>query len=355
GSIALVLNLVVMTASAGPLRFESLPEGLPAPRENSEVGVLGSAVSDPYAVYYQKLLDQVESKVYGLAMTAVETPISQAEKSYYVESISLGLVRALMNDKLIASEHEREILLFRAIQIYEDSRVNGERIFEIMIRTIDAAKPGTSGIQLPTEMTDGSVVYSPNYRYERELTAEEKTALYAQKVKEFTDAGGNLSEVKVMTKETVAALPEKSMVEFVEMASEIRFTTGSAGHILMAGGQDVLSAGTMMILKDRAGVPRLLVVSNSSGSYKPDLLPVDEFAAKMGSLLNVPAEQIVITKGEPTSTQTMKILLKASGMKPDEIKAIVSELKGTGEVAQLNPSAVIPTASARAAACRAVF
>jgi hypothetical protein len=357
GSIALVLNLVVMTASAGPLKFDSLPEGLPAARENSEVGVLGSALSDPYAVYYQKLLDLVESKVYGLALTAVETPVSQAEKSYYTESLALGLVRALLNDKNIKSEFERESLVYRATAIYEDARVNGERIFEVMIRAIDSAKPGTSGIQLPTERHDGNVTYSPNYRFERALTLEEQRDQYGKKLQEFKAAGGDLSEVKIMSPAEIGQLPEKSMVEFVEMAStgEIRFTQGSAGHILMARGEQVTSAGTMLLLKDKAGTPRFIVVSNSSGSYKPDMLPVDMLAEKLGAIMGIPREHILITKGEPTSTQTMKILMKASGVNPEVVKATLAETKANGEAAQANPAQFIPDKAARAAACRAVF
>jgi hypothetical protein len=355
-SIALALQLAGFTASAGPLNFDALPEGLPAARENSEIGVLGSAVHDPYAVYYQKLLDLVESKVYGLTLTAGEAPVSQAEKIYYVESLALGLARQIMNDERIESLYEREILLYRALKIYGDARFSGERIFEIMIRAIDAAKPGTSGIQLPTEISEGHVVYSPNYRYERELTQKEQRELYKQKLKEFTDAGGSLDEVKLMSVETISALPEKTMIEFVQMANgQIRFTQGSAGHILMARGNKVLSAGTMMIVKDKAGAPRIAVVSNSSGSYKPDLMPIEDLAQRIGRMLDIPAEQILITKGEPTTTQTVKILLKATGVDGDVIKTAVGLMKKDGELAQVDPTAFIPTASAKAAACRAIF
>lgn len=355
-TIALVLQIAGLSASAGPLKFDQFPEGLPAARENSEVGVLGSAVHDPYAIYYQKLLDQVESKVYGLSLIAVETPVAQAEKIYYVESLSLGLVREIMNDKRIETEYERDILLYRAIKIYSDARFSAERIFEIMIRAIDAAKPGTSGIQLPTEKADGTVVYSPNYRYERELSAIEKKNLYRAKLQEFTKAGGSLDEVKIMNPETVSALPEKSIVEFVQMANgQIRFSQGSAGHILMARGNDVLSAGTMMIVKDKAGQPRLAVISNSSGSYKPDLMPIEELSQRIGRMLGIPDEQVLITKGEPTTTQTVKILLKATGIDADLIKDTIAMVKRDGERAQIEPTAFIPLTSARAAACRAIF
>ncbi|MES2963199.1 MAG: hypothetical protein V4760_04855 [Bdellovibrionota bacterium] len=356
-SIALVSLLVGLgPASAGPLKFEKLPDGLPAARENSEIGVLGSAVHDPYAVFYQKLLDLVESKVYGLTLTAVEAPVVQAEKIYYVESLALGLVRKILSDKQIESQYEREILLYRALKIYGDARFSGERIFEIMIRAIDTAKPGTSGIQLPTEKADGSVVYSPNYRYERELTAKEKRELYKQKLAEFTAAGGSLDEVKLMNPESISALPEKAMIEFVEMANgQVRFTQGSAGHILMARGNDVRVAGTLMIVKDKAGVPRVVVISNSSGSYKPDLMPVDELAQKIARMLDIPFDQVLITKGEPTTTQTVKILLKATGVDGEVIKKAIGVMKTDGELAQNEPTSFIPTGAAKAAACRAIF
>lgn len=354
-SIALVLQLA-QAASAGPLKFDSLPEGLPAPRENSAIGVLGSAIRDPHAVYYQKLLDQVESKVYGLTFVAAESPVSQAEKIYYVESLSLGLVRSIMNDTRIGNEHEREMLIYRAMKIYGDARFSGERIFEIMIREIDAAKPGTSGIQLPTIRDDGRVVYSPNYRFEHELSQEERTKLFKEKLAEFQKNGGSLDEVKVMNAESIGALPEKSMIEFVQMQNgQIRFTQGSAGHILMARGHDVRFAGTMMIVKDETGRPRMAVVSNSSGSYKPDLMATEDFARRVGQILDIPGEQILITKGEPTTTQTVKILLKATGVDSDVIKKTVGQIKQDGERAQIDPIAFIPTEAARAAGCRAMF
>ena len=343
------------SASGAPLDFNKLHDGLPAARPDSEVGVLGSSVNDPMAVYYQSLLDQVESKAYGLSLVATQAPVEQAEQIYYVESIALGMIRTLLNDTSIRDSYEREMLTYRAIQIYKSARFSGERIFEVMIRMIDTAKPGTSGIQLPTDAGTG-VVYSPNYRLEYPISPAEQKTLFNQKMSEFIAAGGDLSEIKILSLATASELPDRAMVEFVEMPNgEIRFTQGSAGHIIMARGKKVISAGTMLLVKDKTGKFQFAAVSNSSGSYKPDLMPVADFADRLVQILNIPADNVILTKGEPTSTQTVKILLKAAGVAPDTIKTEIGVLKDYGRAAQESPVKFIPDGWARARACRAVF
>lgn len=335
---------------------DRVPEGLPPARENSESGVLGSNFQSPSAIFYQEILNALESKVFGLDKITHRNRINQAEIIYEVEALALGIYQRIANDRELTSQFERDALMYRAQDIYQETRHHGERMFETMIRIIDAAKPGTSGIQLPTVINDGDVTYAPNYRFEHKLTVEEQRQAYAKKLAEFEAEGGKLTEVKVVNKASIAALPQVARVEFVEMANgEIRFTQGSAGHILMAQGEQVTAAGTMLLVKDASGKLMMAVISNSSGSFKPDMVHVEEFAHRFSRKVKLPREHVVMTRGEPLSGQIVKILMKAEGEDKATIKTRVARANKTAEEARTTPFKYLNDEKARARVCRALF
>lgn len=351
----LLAGTFVPLAQTQAIDYRRFPDGLPAARENSAIGVLGSAFREPRSIYYQAVLEQLKSKAYGLSHLADLDEIKQAEKIYYLEALTVGVLEKLLNDQSIKSDFERTALLYEATRVYRDIRQHAERLYEIMIREIDRAKPGTSGIQLPTETSRG-VRYAPNYRMERELTIEEQRILYQQKQAEYRAAGGDLSSVKTLSRQTIKELPQISVVEFVEFANgTVLFTDGNAGHILMARGRKVATAGTMLLLKDNTGKVRLAVVSNSSGSFKPDLVSVDEFGHRLIEKLGLGVEELVITKGEPLSPQVVKILMKSRNEDPALIKEKITAIKNSGTRARTEPEAIMRPKVAAARACFSLF
>jgi hypothetical protein len=206
-----------------------------------------------------------------------------------------------------------------------------------MIRVIDSALPGASGLQLPTEQ-NGIRLYLPNCRMERCPTEEERKKYYEDKLNEFKNTGGSLSELKVLTPKIFASLEEITKVEYVVRANdEIWITTGSAGHILLGGGEAVQSAGQVLIVKNKIGKVILLILSNASGNYKPDLLAVDKLAERFFSEFGVPIRKIIVTKGEPLSAQTVKVLLKGKEVPQKDRDLQLKDMLAQSEIIMKQP------------------
>jgi hypothetical protein len=349
-TISLAFPLVA-AANTGSL---NIPSGLPAARENSAVGVLGSAFYNTKASEYQKLLDVAGEKTYGLSKLSNESVITQAEQVYYLETILLGLIQQIGSDpKLESAPFEKKALLHRAKLIYADTRYHGERLFEIMIREIDKAKPGTSGIQLRTEGLE-NVLYTANHRVEYPLTEEERNAAYAEKLRQFEEKGGSPKEIFNLTRDTVKSFDPIQHIEFVSMPNEngasnsiVRATKGSAGHILMAEGKVTNAAGGMVFVTNIHGEILFVIISSSSGSYKPDAYSVLQFSRAFSKRLGILSQDILLTKGEPHSAQIVKIMMKVANKSETEIKAKMDEIKLNAKALSENPTKALhkePTA-----------
>jgi hypothetical protein len=82
--------------------------------------------------------------------------------------------------------------------------------------------------------------------------------------------------------------------------------------VLLAGGGTVKSAGQFIILKNNSGKATMLILTNASGNFKPDIFSAQETAAKLGAKLRLQPWQIIVTKGEPFSNQAIKVYSKGS-------------------------------------------
>jgi hypothetical protein len=208
-----------------------------------------------------------------------------------------------------------------------------------MIRYIDHKFPGPNGLQIrhdpptssPSEDGAGEALYFPNYRTDRDLSPGERAALYAKRLQEFKSEGGSLDEVKVMDEAFARRLLEYSRFEYVwTKAGKVRLTEGKAGHILLAEGKPVQGAGQIVLLRNSGGEFTMLIVSNASGSFKPDLLSAERLSRKLAYELRIPTSMVLVTKGEPMSSQATKIYLKAEGTDPAVIKARTQDLEARG-------------------------
>jgi hypothetical protein len=336
---AIVLALLVVgqvypaTLSAKGFDFEKLPMRYAARPQSMSSGVMDSAFSSR-AQEFQSHLTLIESKIYGLN-NDVMTNIDQAEQVYYMEHLVLGYYQMLLDkpDTIGEFEFERHALLYRTRHLYMALRHKAEELFEIMLREISMVLPGASGIQLPTILNlKGEFAYSPNYRYEHGISAEQARSEYKAKYNEFINRGGSLSELHTLSPDHLRQFKKFTSVEYAaKINGEIRVTEGDAGHTLLAEGQDVLAAGQILFLKDKLNNLRFLVVSNSSGNFKPDMYSVALFANRLAVTLNFPIQDVVLTKGEPMSFQTVKVMMKAEGAGKDEIKARAQEAQALGQ------------------------
>lgn len=334
--VALVCCAIAFGAN---FQLSNVPDGYPAGRPGAPYGSYGSVFGEG-ARGYDARLETLQMKIHGLSKLANADEVRQAELVYYLEYMLVAMFSSITHATEPMSSFEREALLYRVSRLYRDLRVHAERLYETMIRVVDVALPGATGLQQPLELPSTlEVLYAPNCRSEKCLTEEERKAIYQKKFQEFLAAGGAAAELTVLNSAWVSAAKDFTRVEYVVRANgEIWITEGKAGHLLLAGGERASAAGQMAFFKDAKGKLIWIAVSNSSGNYKPDLFTAERLAQRLHEELLVPAERIVVTKGEPFSVQTVKVLLKArqtdagiSAAKIKEMEALAAEiLKGPG-------------------------
>ena len=312
GRVLVLFFLLSSVAFSAAFDLSKVPDGYPEGREGVPYGAY-SSVFGPIARFHDSHLELLQNKTHGLSKLSLADEVVQAEWVYYFEYLLLAVMEKISDSNLVLTSFEREALLYRCTRIYRDIRGHAERLYESMIRLVDVALPGATGKQQPEEIPGTlDVLYAPNCRSEKCLSAEQRKAIYQQKLKEFIASGGSTLEMRVLEKNWVATSRSFTQLEYVLRPNhEIWVTQGKAGHLLLAGGESALAAGQMAILKNKDGKVVFVVVSNASGNYKPDLYTAQRLAERIHQELGVPSERVVVTKGEPFSVQTVKIILKA--------------------------------------------
>jgi hypothetical protein len=316
----LALFLFAMTSWAQKYDWSEVPKAVTDPRVDAPYGTFGSVVG-VQARGLQAELESIEARIHSVPSFLSSLSSEKAsEKLYLMEVDLLARVQeiSLRSDQL--SSFERESLEGQAIRLYRYLRTFSERYYQDMIRYIDVRLPGPNGLQIRQDFEKNSL-YSPNYRRDVLLSQQEMDIEYNKKLQDFLAKGGDLREIFTLNEKTILALGLFSRFEYVVTPNhKIRITSGNAGHILLGQGQEVLTAGQIMILKNRAGDVVMAVITNASGSYKPDMTSAQNFAERFATRFKIPMSRIVLTMGEPLSTQSFKIYLKANGLPEDEIK-----------------------------------
>lgn len=321
-------NGSALSAAVEPI--VKIPKGIQPGRENAIYGSYYTVVKES-ARALQDRVNNLENRVLGFGQLSDQDPVKQSEALFTLEHAIMKLVLDISNapDSLFSeNSKEKEMLLFAATRSYSSLRIQGERLFENMVRFIDVKLPGPNGLQFRTDLEDElSSLYLPNYRSDDTLTAEQRATLYKAKVKEFTDKGGSLTEIKKLTPELLEKMGPYTRVEYVvRQNGDYYVTEGNAGHILLAEGNAVKAGGQLVFLKNNLGQFIMLVASNSSGSFKPDLYSVYLVRHSLLNMTKVPEQAFILTKGEPISTQGVKVYSKGLGLAKDVTQARLDRL-----------------------------
>lgn len=319
-SLKLIFTLAVLTLlpSAFAARnnpTDSIPNGYINGRTDVKYGTYTTVVQDS-ARPYQNRLKNLENKAYGLSKITGKANTEQSEAVYLLEFEVIRLHIDIANAPTTAmTDFERKALLYGTTQVYADVRHHSERLFENMVRYIDHKIPGPNGLQIREEVEKPKrieSIYYPNYRSDELLSEEEKATQYDKKLSEFLADGGSMSEIKKLTPDFLASLSGFSRFEYVQLEDgSIMVTEGKAGHLLLANGKAVKAAGQIIFVKNTAKQVTLMIISNASGSYKPDLFSVKMLSDEIQKKFNIPSESMILTQGEPLSTQAVKIYMKA--------------------------------------------
>lgn len=326
--IAMVLAVAGHGAAESNDQLLKIPDGYVDGLAEAKYGTYGSIVNHD-ARSLQARLTHLENKVMGLSALAKENPIQQSEILFILETAVLRLHMDINATKNTLAEFDFNSLNYGSVRLYQSLRFHGERLFEDMVRFIDIKLPGPNGLQFRSELKETlESIYLPNYRRADDLSDQERSKLYQEKLDEFKKSGGSLDEMKPLTKKLLAGLGPYTRVEYVVRADgEIWITEGSAGHILLAAGGAVKSGGQMILVKNPAGEFTMLVVSNSSGSFKPDVLNARETAERLRKMLKLQDWQVVVTKGEPVSLQGVKVYSKGMAIEKSLTTSRLTRLK----------------------------
>lgn len=310
-----IIGASIMSLSASAVTpVISVPKGFQAGRDGATYGTYNSVFSEN-AQNLQKRLFNLENRVMGLSKISMEDPVMQSEAIYLLEAAIMKMNLDVANSSSSQlTGFEKHSMLYATSKLYSYVRTHAERLFEDMVRFIDVKLPGPNGLQFRTELSlTLENIYLPNYRSDIHLTQSQRDHNYQQKVAEFISKGGSLSELKVFSQAEFQKMKSYTRVEYVVRENgELWMTEGTAGHVLLAGGGAVKSAGQFIVLKDHSGRATMLILTNASGNFKPDIFSAQQIADQLGKQLGLEYWQVIVTKGEPFTNQAIKVYSKGA-------------------------------------------
>lgn len=320
---------LALASAESPLfikEVNSLADGIISPRADVASANYNTQYSEVVATQQQQI-ESIYKKIYGLDQIDSSDFKTKAAAVYLLEHEIALFLQDIPSSKI--SSFERRSLLYKGVQAYKTLRSSAEQIYDNTLRLIDIALPGPGGPQIRIKSKQRFATYLPNYRSDQPLEFSQKQAFYESKLSKFLSEGGSLNEIKILIDTQVLNdAPGLSTYEYVQLPNgEIRLTKGSAGHLILAEGKMVRAAGNIAIVRDANSKISLLVVSNSSGTFKPDIYSAEQTARKIARLLKVPSERVVVTRGQPFGLQNLEILLKAEYHLKSEIESKLQSLK----------------------------
>jgi hypothetical protein len=278
-----------------------------------------------YAQFNPRQLDTVEQQIAYLEQIRNETletnltfsssndPQNLSARMLNLEIRLTEVINSISIEKTDeqSTKNSKDILLSEAIQVYQTIRTYNERIFFHLLKSLDSAFPENGGVQI-ISMSSDKITYNSNYRKNVAPTEAEAENLYKQQVQKAVQKGIdlegkfdiNLTEIKKINKSVI-------WLEYVWLENDrIVVTEGKMGHILLAEGRAVKSAGQIMIVKSKDDKINLISLTNASGSYRPDFYTLSDLSKHLAKRLNVKSSKIVLSRGEPLSLQNLNLYKK---------------------------------------------
>lgn len=144
-------------------------------------------------------------------------------------------------------------------------------------------------------------------------THEARRAYYATALADFLGRGGSLDQIEDVASRTVRALESGAAYEWTvndqDRARMCRADVDpSPGHVIQAGGHDVLGAGSMRVFRDERGALRAVVLGTFSGHYRTTAAECVHMKRHLVAA-GVPEEIIVIQGGAAASPRGVSLAL----------------------------------------------
>ena len=306
--------------------YSEIPDGFLEGRKDLPRSVYGSHLSKKAEKFQDQILS-LSQKVFGLQTGKITDPLDFSQWIPLLEADLLLLYLDISNSSL--NQFEKNTMLFEVSRVYESLRFINERLYEDTIRLIDWTLPGASGLQIPVRGSKyGKKLYEPNFRIDRSLSVEERAIEYEKKLESFNRKNYPTSAIQILDGKLLKSWGSFVRVEYVYLEDgSIVVTETDAGHIILAKGQRVQAAGQMIFLKNHKAQIVFVIISNASGSYKPDLLQAQKLAQVLKRKFKLPDALFVVSKGELLSSQIFRLRLKASHTAPEQIKLLTQEFE----------------------------
>lgn len=155
-------------------------------------------------------------------------------------------------------------------------------------------------------------------------TRDERLQYFQARAAKFLDEGGSLAAIKPVTPEVLKGYPSGRLLEFVVDAFDTPRLTDAeteptAGHTLLAMGNDALAAGTLRLFKNEQGEIESAVIGTFSGHFRTPASTLSHMARHLVAA-GVDPEKIVLQGGEAGSARGMEVLQRTMGLSGAEIQ-----------------------------------
>jgi hypothetical protein len=303
---------------------------------------------------YKVLVTEANSVAQRIENSLKVNDVKVASQLYRLEMSSADLI--LRNSQVKfgdPAKQEQQASLLRAI--HSDILRLQERVLEHTLDELDRALPGEPAREMWAR--EGIDLYRPLFRTATPEPGQPRQSAedVLDEMREgFAEEGGKPEQINWLGPRTLEKAASGELFEWVQIGSRIRITAAGAKHPVIAdsarsdaspNGTSVRGAGSLKIYKDAAGEVLMVVVSNSSGNYKPGIGSVFGLSHKLEEL-NIARDKIIETTVLPGEPVLYKLLLKSKKtLTKEQINARVDKLKGQVRARRLTT----PTSEQRAA------
>ncbi|HUS64886.1 MAG TPA: hypothetical protein VMZ28_10110 [Kofleriaceae bacterium] len=286
---------------------------------------------------YKAIVAEANSIAKRIENSLKVSDVKVASQLYRLEMASADLI--LRNSQVAFKDPVQQIHQSARLRaIHGDILRLQERVLEHTLDELDRTLPGEphreawarEGIDLYRALLRAGTP-DPN------APARERSDIIDEMNEDFVEGGGTPDQINWLGPKYLKKATSGELIEWVQIGERIRLTSAGAKHPIIAdsarsdaseNGTSVRGAGSLKIYKDAAGEVLMVVVSNSSGNYKPGIGSVFGMVQKLEEL-GIPRDKLIETTVLPGEPVLFKLLLKSKKVPKEKINDRVARLKAT--------------------------
>jgi hypothetical protein len=274
-----------------------------------------------------ELVDRLVERAHRATGTASSTLKARKPERYAAAMLQVEHELVNLLDYVGSATHlpreEREVALGRLRALISQLAWNYNSVLTEMRARQETNRPGSTGrtVAQPERHPNGPRdLYVPSFHSDRSFSRAERRRLYEQLRDEHRQQHPDEKRPYFsLNRQSLKEIKHGELLEWVAMPGGQLRLTRNAKHVVTAGGHDVASAGSLKIfwdqeaLKEGKRVPALVLVSNWSGTYQPDMSSVHRTMVRRLRHLGISVDRIVLVPNMPTESKTFEAMLGARG------------------------------------------